>query len=165
VRLGESVEKDMIAVRIGPDQRLVPVASPAYFGTHPIPVTPQDLVGQACINLRRVSSGVIYAWEFERDHRPLRVRVDGQLTFNSIKLAVGGALGGYGIAFVPEPAVTELVAEGRLVLVLDDWCRPMPGFHLYYPNRRQNSAAFQVVADLLRNRDGVKPGQSLGVVL
>ena len=152
VRLGESVEKDMIAIRIGPDQRLVPVGSPAYFTTHPIPATPPDLVGQSCINLRLVSSGVIYAWEFERDRRPLRVRVDGQLTVNSIKLAVAAALEGYGIAFLPEPAVETLVADGRLMLVLDDWCQPMPGFHLYYPNRRQNSAAFQVVADLLRYR-------------
>jgi len=152
VRLGESVEKDMIAIRIGPDQRLVPVGSPAYFTTHPIPATPPDLVGQSCINLRLVSSGVIYAWEFERDRRPLRVRVDGQLTVNSMKLAVAAALEGYGIAFLPEPAVETLVADGRLMLVLDDWCQPMPGFHLYYPNRRQNSAAFQVVADLLRYR-------------
>ena len=150
VRLGESVEKDMIAVRIGPDQRLVPVASPGYFARRPLPAVPQDLVGHACINLRLVSSGAIYAWEFGRDRQPLRVRVDGQLTFNSIKLAVSAALEDYGIAFVPEPAVAPLVAEGRLVRVLDDWCQPTPGFHLYYPSRRQNSTAFQVVAELLR---------------
>lgn len=153
VRLGESVEKDMIAVRIGPDHRLVPVGSPAYFAGHPAPASPQDLVGHACINLRLMSSGAIYAWEFERDRRPLRVRVNGQLTFNSIKLAVEAALEGYGIAFVPEPAVETLVADGRLMPVLEDWCQPTPGFHLYYPNRRQNSAAFQVVVDLLRSRE------------
>ncbi|RYE86709.1 MAG: LysR family transcriptional regulator, partial [Hyphomicrobiales bacterium] len=152
VRLGESVEKDMVAVRIGPDQRLVAVGSPAYFKAHAAPATPQDLVAHSCINLRLVSSGVIYAWEFERDRRPLRVRTDGQLTFNSIQLALAAALEGYGIAFVPEPAVETLVAAGRLQLVLDEWCQPTPGFHLYYPNRRQNSAAFQVVADLLRHR-------------
>ncbi len=152
VRLGESVEKDMIAVRIGPDQRLVPVASPGYFERHPLPAVPQDLVGHACINLRLVSSGAIYAWEFEHDGQPLRVRVDGQLTFSSVKLAISAAAEGYGIAFVPEPAVAPLVAEGRLVRVLDEWCQPTPGFHLYYPSRRQNSAAFQVVADMLSLR-------------
>jgi DNA-binding transcriptional LysR family regulator len=142
----------MIAVRIGPDLRLVPVASPAYFRRHPVPATPQELVAQSCINLRLVRSGVLYAWEFERDNRPMRVRVGGQLTVSSIKLAVSAALEGYGIAFVPEPAVAGLVAEGRLVQVLDAWCQPTPGFHLYYPNRRQNSAAFQVVAEMLRQR-------------
>lgn len=152
VRLGESVEKDMIAVRIGPDIRLVPVAAPAYLERHPAPATPQELVGHKCINLRLIGSGTIYAWEFERERRPMRVRVEGQFTFNSIKLTVAAALEGYGIAFVPEPAVIEHVASGKLVLMLDEWCQPTPGFHLYYPNRRQNSAAFQVVADVLRHR-------------
>lgn len=152
VRLGESVARDMIAVRIGPDQRLVPVASPSYFESHPAPATPQDLVGHNCIKLRLVSSGAIYAWEFERHGHPVRVSVEGQFTFTSINLAVAAALEDYGIAFVPETAVNKHVADGQLVQVLDDWCPPMPGFHLYYPNRRQNSAAFQVVADLLRHR-------------
>jgi DNA-binding transcriptional LysR family regulator len=153
VRLGESVERDMIAVRIGPDTRLVPVAAPSYLARHPAPATPQELVGHNCINLRLIGSGALYAWEFEREHRPMRVRVEGQFTFNSIKLAVAAACEGYGIAFVPEPAVIEQLADGTLVLMLDEWCQPTPGFHFYYPNRRQNSAAFQVVADVLRYRE------------
>ena len=152
VRLGESVEKDMVAVRIGPEQRLVCVASPAYVERHPPPATPQELVSHTCINLRLISSGTIYAWEFERDGRPLRVRVDGQLIFSSIRLAVDAARQGYGIAFVPEDGVRELVARGELVQILNEWCPPISGFHLYYPSRRQHSPAFQVVVDLLRHQ-------------
>lgn len=152
VRLGESVEKDMVAVRIGPDQRLIAVASPRYFQHHPVPATPHELVAHSCINLRLVSSGAIYAWEFERDGRPLRVRVDGQLTFSSMRLAADAALHGYGIAFVPEDSVPQLLKEGGLVAVLDEWCPPISGFHLYYPSRRQHSPAFQIVVDALRVR-------------
>ena len=122
VRLGESVEKDMIAIRIGRDQRLVPVASTTYFERHRPPTTPQELIGHSCINLRLISSGTIYAWEFERDGRPLRVRVDGQLIFSSIRLAVDAALQGYGIAFVPEDGVAQHLAKGELVQILEDWC-------------------------------------------
>lgn len=152
VRLGESVEKDMIAVRIGPDQRLVPVAAPAYFKQRSIPVSPQELVTHTCINLRLLGSGTLYAWEFQRDGHPVRVRVDGQLAFSSIHLAVEAALAGYGIAFVPEDAVRSHVARGALLQILDDWCPPIPGFHLYYPSRRQNSSAFQLVLNALRFR-------------
>lgn len=152
VRLGESVEKDMVAVRIGPDQRLVPVASPQYLARHPAPSTPQDLVGHRCINLRLIGSGTLYAWEFEQQGRPLRVRVDGPLAFTSIRLAVEAAVQGYGIAFVPEESVSRSVAAGQLVQLLGEWCTPIPGFHLYYPSRRQHSPAFQVVLDLLRQR-------------
>lgn len=153
VRLGESVEKDMVAVRIGPDQRLVAVASPAYFAQARAPETPQELVAHRCINLRLIGSGAIYAWEFERDGRPVRVRVDGQLVFSSIRLAVDAALHGYGVAFVPEDSVAALVSRGDLMQILDDWCQPISGFHLYYPSRRQHSPAFQAVLGLLRHRD------------
>lgn len=152
VRLGESVEKDMVAVRIGPDQRLVPVASPAYFKRNPPPVSPQELVAHTCINLRLVGSGAIYAWEFKRQERPVRVRLDGQLTFSSIRLAVDAALNGYGIAFVPEDAIRDRVARGRLVQILDEWCPVIAGFHLYYPSRRQHAPAFRAVVDMLRER-------------
>jgi DNA-binding transcriptional LysR family regulator len=152
VRLGESVEKDMIAIRIGRDQRLVPVASKTYFEHHPPPITPRELIGHSCINLRLISSGTIYAWEFERDGRPLRVRVDGQLIFSSIRLAVDAALQGYGIAFVPEDGVVEHLGKGELVQILEDWCPPIPGYHLYYPSRRQHSPAFQIVVEALRYR-------------
>jgi DNA-binding transcriptional LysR family regulator len=153
VRLGESVEKDMVAVRIGPDVRLVAVASPGYFVGRTAPKTPQDLVAHICINLRLATHGGLYAWEFEKDGRPLRVRVDGQLTFNTVRPMVEAALAGFGIALVPEDCVAELVQQGRLVQVLDAWCQPFAGFHLYYPSRRQNAPAFQAVVNLLRYRD------------
>jgi DNA-binding transcriptional LysR family regulator len=152
VRLGESIEKDMIAVRIGPDGRLIPVASPAYLSRHTAPVTPQELVAHTCINLRLIGSGSLYAWEFEQDGRPLRVRVDGQLTFTSISLSVDAAIKGFGIAFVPEEAASEGITSGELVAILQDWCPPIPGFHLYYPSRRQQSPAFQIIVDALRHR-------------
>lgn len=152
VRLGESVEKDMVAVRIAPDSRLLPVASPSYFARHPAPATPQELVRHSCINLRLIGSGAIYAWEFARDGQPLRVRVDGQLTFSSIDLSVEAALRGFGIAFVPDEAVRAAVARGELVAILDAWCPPVSGFHLYYPSRRQQSPAFQIIVEALRYR-------------
>ena len=152
VRLGESVEKDMVAVRIGPDGRLVAVGSPSYFERHAPPTVPQDLVAHSCVNLRLATHGGLYTWEFEKDGRPLRVRVEGQLTFNTIRPMVEAALAGYGIAFVPEDSVVEHVRDGRLVQVLDEWCQPFAGFHLYYPSRRQNSSAFQTIVNLLRYR-------------
>ncbi|WP_217572543.1 LysR substrate-binding domain-containing protein [Mesorhizobium sp. GbtcB19] len=152
VRLGESLEKDMIAVRIGPDVRLVPVGSAGYFSRTPRPETPQDLIRHNCINLRLATLGGLYAWEFEKDGRAQRVRVDGQLTFNTIRSLVTAAIAGYGIAFVPEDSVSEHIAKGTLIEVLGEWCPPTSGFHLYYPSRRQNSPAFQTVVDLLRHR-------------
>ncbi|OHV88726.1 LysR family transcriptional regulator [Mesorhizobium sp. ORS 3428] len=153
VRLGESVDRDMIAVRIGPDWRLVAVASPDYFSRHPAPRTPQDLVGHCCINLRQTAAGGLYAWEFEKKGREVRVRVDGQLTFNSTLPMIDAALSGYGICYVPENLVTRHLAEGRLTLALDDWSLPFPGYHLYYPSRRQLSRAMAVVIDALRHRN------------
>lgn len=152
VRLGESVEKDMIAVRISPDVRLIAVASPAYLARHAPPRSPQDLVAHACINLRLATRGSLYAWEFEKDGRPLRVRVDGQLTFNTIRPMVAAALDGFGIAFVPAESALRHLESGDLIQILEEWCQPFPGFHLYYPNRRQNSPAFQIIVDMLRER-------------
>ncbi|MBB4052136.1 DNA-binding transcriptional LysR family regulator [Devosia subaequoris] len=152
VRLGESVEKDMIAVRIGPDMRMVAVASPAYLASRPAPATPQELVAHTCINLRLSSGGTLYAWEFEKDGRPLRVKVDGQFTFNTVRPMIGAALQGFGIAYVPEDSAQPHLAAGKLIQVLDDWCQPFSGFHLYYPSRRQMNQAFALVIDLLRHR-------------
>ncbi len=152
IRLGEQVAKDMIAVRIGPDMRMLVVGAPAYFEHHPKPGAPQDLTLHNCINLRLPTLGGIYAWEFEKDGRELRVRVDGQLVFNSTPLILKAALDGAGLAYLPEDRVRGLVTDGRLVPVLDDWCAPFAGYHLYYPSRRQLSPAFALLVEALRYR-------------
>ncbi|NTB95151.1 LysR family transcriptional regulator [Agrobacterium tumefaciens] len=151
VRLGESVDRDMIAVRIGPDWRLRAVASPDYFARHGIPATPQDLVGHVCINTRQATWGGFYSWEFEKDGRELRVRVDGQLSFNSSISQIDAAMKGYGIAYVPEDLVEAHITEGKLQAVLDNWSAPFTGYHLYYPSRRQMSPAMKVIIDALRH--------------
>ena len=150
VRLGESVDKDMIAVRIGPDWRLVVVASPGYFARNPKPETPQDLVRHNCMNHRQSRSGGLYAWEFAKGGRELRVRVEGQLTYNSTDNMVDAAISGLGVAYVPENIVTQHIAGGRLVQVLDDWSPLFSGYYLYYPSRRQSSPAFNVIAQSLK---------------
>lgn len=152
VRLGEALEKDMIAVRIGPDWRLVAVASPDYFASRPVPVHPHDLTGHDCIGRRLATVGRLYAWEFEKDGQEVRVRVEGQLILNSSATMVDAALNGRGVAFVPESLVEGHVAAGRLRLVLDDWSPKFPGYFLYYPSRRQSLPAFSVVVDALRHR-------------
>ena len=152
VRLGEQVAKDMIAVRIGPDFCMAVVGAPAYFERRPVPKKPQDLTAHDCINIRLPTYGGIYAWEFEKRGRELRVRVDGQLVFNTTALRLKAVLGGHGLAYLPEDQVKPYVADGRLVRVLDDWCAPFPGYHLYYPSRRQQSPAFSVLVEALRYR-------------
>lgn len=152
VRLGESVEKDMIAVRIGPDWRLVAVASPAYLAEHGTPEHPQDLVRHICINMRHETAGGLYAWEFEKGGQALRVRVDGQLTFNNSYAMIDAAVNDYGIAYVPDNIVRRQIASGSLAQVLDDWSPFFDGYFLYYPSRRQNLPAFKVIVDALRQR-------------
>ncbi len=152
IRLGEQVAKDMIAVRVGPDARMAVVGAPAYFAGRPRPGIPQDLTAHNCINLRLPTLGGLYAWEFEKDGRELKVRVDGQLVFNSTPLILQSALAGAGLAYLPEDRVRPMLADGRLIRVLADWCPPFPGYHLYYPSRRQLSPAFTVVIDALRYR-------------
>ncbi|MGE3832724.1 MAG: LysR substrate-binding domain-containing protein [Parvibaculaceae bacterium] len=153
VRLGESVEKDMIAVRIGPDWRLVAVASSAYLAVHGVPKHPQDLVRHICINMRHETAGGLYAWEFEKKGQELRVRVNGQLTFNNSYAMIDAAVNGYGIAYVPENIVERHIASGELIQMLDDWSPFFDGYFLYYPSRRQNLPAFKVIVDALRYRD------------
>jgi DNA-binding transcriptional LysR family regulator len=153
VRLGGVVAKDMIAVRIGPDQRMAVVGAPSYFAGRPQPQTPQDLTGEACINLRLPTHGGLYAWEFEKGGRELRVRVEGQLAFNSVTLMLNAALAGFGLAYLPEDKVQARLAEGQLIRVLADWCPPFSGYHLYYPSRRQHSPAFALLIEALRYRD------------
>jgi DNA-binding transcriptional LysR family regulator len=152
VRLGEQVAKDMIAVRISPDIRFAVVGAPSYLAGRSLPDTPQDLLGHTCINLRLPTLGGLYAWEFERDGRELNVRVDGQLVFNSIFQVLNAALDGFGLAHVPEDLAQAHIAAGRLTRILEDWCPLWTGYHLYYPSRRQPSAAFALLVDALRSR-------------
>ncbi len=152
VRLGEQVAKDMVAVRIGPDMRMAVVGAPTYFETQPKPLTPHDLTQHSCINMRLPTYGGIYAWEFEKEGHELRVRVEGQLTFNNIALRLNAARQGLGLAYLPEDVVAADLAKGRLVRVLEDWCEPFSGYHLYYPSRRQPSAAFALLVNALRYR-------------
>lgn len=152
VRLGESVDKDMIAVRIGLDWRLVAVATPQYFTSRAIPMHPQELVEHICINQRHLHSGGLYVWEFAKGGRDLRVRVNGQLVFSTSYAQIDAALAGYGLAYLPEDLVAEHIASGRLTHVLDDWSPKFSGYHLYYPSRRQSSPAFQIIVEALRER-------------
>jgi DNA-binding transcriptional LysR family regulator len=153
VRLGEQVAKDMIAVRISPDVRFAVIGAPSYFAGRSRPLTPQDLIGHTCINLRLPTYGGLYAWEFERDGQELAVRVDGQLVFNGIFQVLNAAVDGFGLAHVPEDIALPHIASGRLERVLEDWCPSWTGYHLYYPSRRQSSPAFNLVVEALRYRD------------
>ena len=152
VRLGEEVDKDMIAVPIGPEMRMAVIGTPSYFSRHPEPLTPQDLAAHACINIRLPTYGGFHPWEFEKEGRELRVHVDGQLAFNGSRLALMAARSGAGLAYLFEDHVREDIADGRLIRVLSDWCPPFSGYHLYYPSRRQLSPAFAVLMDALRHR-------------
>lgn len=152
VRSGEQVAKDMIAVRIGPDMCMAVVGAPSYFVKNSAPKKPQDLTDHNCINLRLSTRGSLYAWEFEKGGRELKVRVDGQLIFNSTGATLNAAVAGLGIAYVPEDLIKPHVAAGRLRRVLEDWCQPFPGYHLYYPSRRYSSPAFALLVDALRLR-------------
>jgi DNA-binding transcriptional LysR family regulator len=151
VRSGEQVAMGMIAVRIGPDMRMAVVGSPSYFKTRPEPKRPQDLIHHNCITLRLPHGGA-YAWEFEKGGRDVRVRVDGQLTYNTTAQELNAALAGLGLAYVPEGMAEPHLAKGRLKRVLENWCPPYSGYHLWYPSRRQSSAAFALLVDTLRYR-------------
>lgn len=152
VRLGESVEKDMIAVRIGPELRMVVAGSPDYFRRHPRPASPHELTQHNCINLRLPTLGGLYAWEFERGGRPLNVRVDGQFISNDVTMIIDAALSGVGLVCLPDDHLAPLVQAGKLVPVLEDWSAPFPGYHLYYPTRRLASPAFALLVNALRHR-------------
>jgi DNA-binding transcriptional LysR family regulator len=152
VRAGEQIAKDMIAIRIGPDLRMAVVGAPSYFANRSRPKSPQDLTAHTCINLRLPTYDSVYAWEFEKGGREMRVHVEGQLTFNNLLLRIEAALGGAGLAYLPEDQVRGHIGEGRLIRVLTDWCPPYAGYHLYYPSRRHSSAAFAAVVEALRYR-------------
>lgn len=152
VRLGDQVAKDMIAVRIAPDLRMAAVGSPSYFSKRPPPQTPHDLAAHDCINMRLPTYGGLYTWEFEKDGHELNVRVQGQLVFNSSPPILRAAVAGFGVAYIPEDMAQEHIAEKRLIRVLEEWCPTFPGYHLYYPSRRQSSPAFALLVDALRYR-------------
>jgi DNA-binding transcriptional LysR family regulator len=152
VRSGEQVAKDMIAIRIGPDLRMAVVGAPSYFRGRAEPKTPRDLMQHNCINLRLPTHGGVYVWELEKRGRELKVRVEGQFTFNATMQMLNAALAGSGLAYLPEDLAAPHIAKGRLKRVLADWCPPYSGYHLYYPSRRQSSAAFNLIVDALRHR-------------
>ena len=151
VRLGETVEQDMVAMRIGPRLRMATVGSPEYFAKHGKPETPRDLARHSCINLR-MPGGNIYAWEYEKDGQELNIKVDGQLVLNDIDLIVAAAVAGRGLIHLIEDGLTSRINDGSLVRVLDDWCEPFDGYYLYYPSRRLHSPAFNLLLDALRYR-------------
>ena len=152
IRLGESLEKDMVALRVSPDWRLVLVATPDYFRAHPAPTDPRELLGHNCINVRHSDSSGLSVWEFAKDGQELRVRVEGQLTFNATLPMVDAVIAGHGIGYVAEDLVAEHVASGRLVRILEEWCPFFTGYFLFYPSRRQNTPVFTVIANALRHR-------------
>jgi DNA-binding transcriptional LysR family regulator len=152
VRLGEQVAKDMIAIKIGPEMRMAVVGAPSYFRLNPWPEVPEDLTRHNCIQIRMPTHGNILSWEFEKDGHELKVRAEGQLVFNNIAMRLDAVKRGLGLAYMPEDQVSEQIERGELVRVLEDWCAPFPGYHLYYPNRRHASPAFALVVDALRYR-------------
>ena len=158
VRLGDAVAKDMIAMRIGPDLRMAVVGSPAYFARHPIPHSPQDLTRHNCIGIRLPTYGGVFPWDLEKEGHEVNVRIEGQLVFNNLALRLNSALDGLGLAYLPEDQVLDHVAAGRLIRVLEDWCEPFAGLHLYYPSRRHPSPAFALLLDVLRYRGSAGAG-------
>ncbi len=150
VRLGESIEKDMVAVRIGPDWRMAIVATPDYFSQHGVPQTPYELQNYRCINMRLPTLGGLYHWEFSKEGKAIRVKVEGQLVFNTLSARIDAALSGMGVSCVPEDSVKTYIEEGKLQSVLQDWCEPFTGYYLYYPSRKQHTTAFSKLIDAVR---------------
>jgi DNA-binding transcriptional LysR family regulator len=152
VRFGDQIEKDMIAVRISPDVKMAIVGSPAYFQGRETPKTPRDLLAHRCINLRLATGGGLYAWELAKGAKKVQARVDGQLVFNSIEQMLNASLDGFGLTFLPYIFVQPHVEAGRLIRVMEDWCPTFPGYHAFYPSRRQSSRAMKIVIDAIRHR-------------
>ncbi|MDG9987139.1 LysR family transcriptional regulator [Stenotrophomonas sp. GD04024] len=150
VRLGESIDKDMVALPIGPRLRMATAGTPGYFAAHGIPKMPGDLTGHRCINIRLPTSGGLYVWEYEKKGREINVRVDGPLVFSTSPHMVDAELDGLGLVHLPVDELAAHLESGRLVRVLEDWCPLFPGYHLYYPSRRQPSPAFSLVLEALR---------------
>ncbi len=159
LRFGEVLEADMVAVRVSRDMEMAVVASPAYLATHPAPLTPHDLRGHTCVQRRLRGSGGLYRWEFEKDGEELRVAVDGPLVLDDGEMMVRAALDGVGLVYTGLDYVTPLLAQGRLVRVLADWCPPWPGFYLYHPSRRHVPAALRALIAMLQARGAVQVGK------
>lgn len=153
VRLGETLAQDMVAVRIGPDMQMAIAGSPDYVAAHGTPQTPDDLAGHRCINLRHQAKGGISVWDLEKDGRAVNVRVEGQLVVNDIAIVRQGAVSGLGLCYLPLDYLQVHLDAGELVRVLEDWCPPFPGYHLYYPSRRQQSPALAAFVAAVRHRD------------
>lgn len=153
VRMGDTIDKDMVAMPITPPLRMAAVASPDYFHRHEAPQVPHDLLHHNCINMRQATAGGLYVWDFDGEDGPVNVRVDGQLTFNTSAHIAEAALAGLGIAFLPEQEVAEGLEQGTLIRVLERWCEPFPGYYLYYPSRKQPSPAFTLVREALRLKE------------
>ncbi|MDN3488649.1 MULTISPECIES: LysR family transcriptional regulator [Gammaproteobacteria] len=152
IRLGESINQDMIALPIGPDIRLVVVGSPNYFNQHGEPKTPYELPEHSCIDIRHRPEGSVYAWEFEKDGKEFTVKGKGHIVFNSIIHVLNAAVDGIGLGFVPEELARPYLNDGRLKSILTDWTPYFPGFHLYYPNRRQSSPAFLAFVEAFKHK-------------
>ncbi|ATG48258.1 LysR family transcriptional regulator [Celeribacter ethanolicus] len=153
VRYGDQVSDGMIAMRIGPDERMICVGAPEYFEALGTPEVPQDLVDHRCINLRLSTHGALYAWEFEdKDGQEINVKVKGQACFNTVNPVLQAAIDGHGLALIPERLAQPHLDSGALRMCLEDYCPYFPGFHLYYPSRQRPSTAFTVVLDALRER-------------
>jgi DNA-binding transcriptional LysR family regulator len=151
IRFGDIVEKDMVAVRIGPDIRMAVVGAPSYFTGHAAPQTPRELSGHICINYRLAKTGGLYPWDFEEKGHPFQVRVDGPLAFNNSDLIREAALAGQGLAYVYEDEVNEDIEAGRLIQILREWCPSFPGYYLYHPGRRQSPPALTAFIAALRH--------------
>ena len=152
IQFGEYIAQDMVAVRVSPDLRPAIVAAPAYFDSHPKPTAPRDVLNHQCIRFRHRGEGV-YKWEFDKGDESLAIAVHGSLLLDELDLIIRAALDGAGLAWVAEDRITEHLASGALVRVLEDWCPPFPGFFLYYPSRRQQPAALAALVGTLRLED------------
>ena len=159
LRLGHTLDREMIAVRVSVDQRIVVVGSPAYFATHGKPTHPGDLHGHDCINLRKITRGTVDRWRFVEDGKDLEIAVDGHIVTNDGAVLVDAALEGLGLAYVFQSMVRRLVAERRLVRVLDRYCPQIPGYFLYYPGRVNLSPKLKALVDFLKSRENRRRGR------
>lgn len=152
IRLGELVAPNMVAVKIGPSLRMAAVAAPDYLARRGLPRTPHQLTEHNCIHFRMPSSGRLYAWEFKKGKQEIKVHADGPLTFDDPDMLLAAAVDGQGVACLIEDHAAAAIADGSLIRLLEDWCPPFPGYHLYYQTRKNHSTAFRLLVERLRFR-------------